>query len=81
MGKTETIKQRTIYVYLPSIEMVGHWKELAESQGVSISKFVISHVENSLRQDEEGFRSRSNLVEENQKLRERLEGMYDDTID
>ena len=40
MGKTETIKQRAIYVYLPSIEMVKRWKELAKSQGASISRFV-----------------------------------------
>ena len=73
MGKTETIKRRAIYVYLPSIEMVEHWKELARRQGTSISKFVMGHVENSLRQDDEGYRSRSSLVEENRELLERLE--------
>ena len=50
--KTETIKQRAIYVYLPSIEMAEEWKKRAEKAGISISKFVIEHVENSLRQEE-----------------------------
>jgi hypothetical protein len=72
MGKTETIKQRAIYVYLPSQETAGRWKKLAEKQGTSISKFVAEHVENSLRQDEFDYRSRSSLIEENQKLRESL---------
>ena len=73
MSKTETIKQRAIYVYLPSIEMVERWKDLAKKQGTSISKFVAEHVENSLMQEEEPeYKSRSSLIEENQKLKERL---------
>ncbi|MCW4020903.1 MAG: hypothetical protein NWF14_06725 [Candidatus Bathyarchaeota archaeon] len=73
MGKTDTIKKRAIYVYLPSQEMASRWKELAEKQGTSISKFVSEHVENSLRQDESSYLSRSFLIEENRKLREGLE--------
>lgn len=74
MGKTETIKKRAIYVYLPSQEMAGRWKQLAEKQGTSISKFVAEHVENSLRQEEEpGYKSRSELSKEIQELREDLE--------
>jgi len=72
MGKTETIKRRAIYVYLPSMEMVERWKRLAEAAGTSISKFVAEHVENSLRQDGEGYRSRGSLIEENLRLREAL---------
>lgn len=72
MGKTETIKRRAIYVYLPSLEMAERWKALAEAAGTSISKFVAEHVENSLRLDEEGYRSRGSLIEENQRLREAL---------
>ena len=69
MGKTETIKKRAIYVYLPSIERVGRWKELAKRQGTSISKFVAEHVENSLRQEEEpGYKSRAELLKETRKL-------------
>ena len=68
--KTETIKERAIYVYLPSHEMVREWKDLAEKQGVSISKFVIEHVEDSLRKEEPSYLSRAELLK---RLRE-LEG-------
>ena len=74
MGKTETIKQRAVYVYLPSQQMTERWKQLAEKQGTSISKFVAEHVENSLRQEQEpGYRSRSELSGEIQELRVQLE--------
>ena len=52
MGKTETIKDRTIYVYLPSLEMVEDWKRRAERAGVSISKFIVERVEDSIRREE-----------------------------
>ena len=55
-GKTKTIKQRVIYVYLPSLEMVEDWKRRAERAGVSLSKFVIERVEDSIRR-EEGYLS------------------------
>lgn len=73
MSKTETIKKRAIYVYLPSQEMTSRWKDQAEKQGVSISKFVAEHVENSLRQEDSDYLSRSFLIDENRKLRDNLE--------
>jgi len=74
LGKTETIKDRAIYVYLPSIEMAERRKERAEKRGTSISKFVLEHVENSLRQEEEpSYKSRGDLLKETRKLREELE--------
>ena len=71
-NKTNTIKQRSIYVYLPSEKMVEKWKETADKQNLSVSKFVIEHVENSLRQEkgEDGFASRVELVEEIRRLTE-----------
>ncbi len=68
MGKTETIKQRSIYVYLPSHDMVQRWKTLAKNSGTSISQFVAEHVENSLREEEAEYKSRSTLIEENRNL-------------
>lgn len=63
-GKTETIKDRAIYVYLPSLEIVGDWKRRAEKAGVSISKFVIERVEDSIRREEGegGYLSRAELI-------------------
>jgi hypothetical protein len=77
-GKTETIKQRSIYVYLPSNDIVNEWKNLAKKSGASVSKFVQEHVMNSLRQEKmEGYEPRIELIkklqitkEENDKLRE-----------
>ena len=68
--KTDTIKDRAIYVYLPSIEMAEKWKRLAKKAKVSISKFVVEHVENSLMQEDENFIPRSELLEEIKRLKE-----------
>ena len=63
-GKTQTIKERAIYVYLPSQEMVEDWKGRAEKAGISISRFVIERVEDSIKHEEgeEGYLSRLELV-------------------
>jgi len=47
-SKTETIKERAIYVYLPNENLEHEWKKHAKKQGTSISKFVIEHVQNSI---------------------------------
>jgi len=78
-GKTETIKDRAIYVYLPSLEMAEDWRRRAERAGVSVSRFVVERVEDSIRREEgeESYLSRAELVkrlrsaeEELKKLRE-----------
>jgi len=63
-GKTRTIKDRAIYVYLPSLEMVEDWKQRAEKAGMSISRFVVERVEESIRREEgeEGYLSRAELI-------------------
>ena len=77
--KTETIKERSIYVYLPSNEMVKAWKKRAKKQGVSISKFVIEHVENSLQQEEDPtYKPRGDLVKEINELRDQIKELSDD---
>jgi len=72
--KTETIKERAIYVYLPSLEMVEDWKQRAEKGGVSISKFVIERVEESIRREEgeEGYLSRAELIKKLRDAEEEL---------
>jgi predicted RNase H-like nuclease (RuvC/YqgF family) len=64
-GKTETIKKRAIYVYLPSQVMVGDWKESATKAGFSISKFVMDRVEDSIRKEEgeEDYLPRLELIQ------------------
>ena len=76
MGKTESIKERAIYVYLPSVEHKERWEKHSERLGVSISKFVIEYVENSLRQEEEpDYKSRSELWKENNELKQQVEDL------
>lgn len=77
--KTDTIKERAIYVYLPSERMVAEWKKRAKKQGASISKFVIEHVENSLQQEEDPlYKPRGELVNEINALKNELRELKDD---
>ena len=80
--KTDTIMRRAVLVYLPTIEMKNKWKEKAEKSGLSISKFIIEHVENSLNQEEnsEFLGSRADLIKRVKELEEEkkeLEAKYD----
>jgi hypothetical protein len=79
-GKTETIKDRAIYVYLPSLEMVEDWKAKAEKAGISISKFVIERVEDSIRREEgeEGYLSRLELIKRLKDSEEELKNLRDE---
>ncbi|MBU4189872.1 MAG: hypothetical protein KJ886_02590 [Candidatus Thermoplasmatota archaeon] len=77
--KTETIKERAIYVYLPSHNMVKDWKGRADNGGLSISKFVIEHVENSLRQEENHtYVPRSKLLEKVKGIEEENKKLMDE---
>jgi hypothetical protein len=78
--KTETIKQRAIYVYLPSLEMAQEWKGRSKKAGTSISKYVIERVEDSFRREdgEEGYTSRLELIERLRKNEEELKKIRDD---
>jgi len=74
LGKTETIKERAIYVYLPSTEQKERWEKCARAQGTSISKFVTEHVENSLRQETEpNYQSRGELGKTIRELKDQLD--------
>ncbi len=47
---SKELKERSLYVYLPSRKMAEEWKERASKQDQSISKFIIEHVLDSIRQ-------------------------------
>ncbi len=71
--KTETIKQRTMYIYLPSEEMVERWKSLSNKSGLSLSKFVKEHVENSVAQEyDDSFVSKADLAKQVGNLEQEL---------
>jgi BMFP domain-containing protein YqiC len=73
-GKTKTVKQRAIYVYLPSLKITEDWKKRAEKAGTSISKFVIERVEDSIRREEgeESYLNRLDLIKRLDKAEEEL---------
>ena len=70
---TKALKQRAIYVYLPSEGQKEKWLNFSEKAGVSISKFVMEAVENSLRQEEPDFKSHSELCKENNELKQQVQ--------
>jgi len=79
-GKTWTIKDRAIYVYLPSLEMVEDWKRRAERAGVSVSRFVVERVEDSIRREEgdESYLSRAELVKRLRSAEEELKRLREE---
>ena len=60
----EGLKERSIYVYLPSEQIAQDWKAKAKKASTSVSEFVFEHVSNSLRQEEgeEGYKARTELI-------------------
>jgi hypothetical protein len=69
----EEIKKRVIYLY-PKLPQVEKWKEAAEKHGMTLSKFVIEHVENSMRQEEDdSYQPRTALVKRIRELEETLD--------
>ncbi|MBN2604185.1 MAG: hypothetical protein JXA91_08650 [Candidatus Thermoplasmatota archaeon] len=77
-SKPNISKERLIYVYLPSHGMLQHWKETANNNNMSISKFVIEHVNNSIQQEEgkDAYTTRAELSEDIQRIKEENIGLY-----
>jgi hypothetical protein len=74
LSKTRTIKERTAYIYLPSLEMFEDWKKRSQTAKMSLSKFVIDRVEDSVRKDEgeEGHLGRIELLRRLKKAEDEL---------
>ena len=69
----ESIRQRAVYVYAPSVQMLEDWRNRARKAHVPLSKFVLEHVNNSIRQEEDTeYQPRSKLIAE---LREKNEAI------
>lgn len=71
MSRTDTIKDRAIYVYLHSVDQKERWEELAEENGMSVSKFVVEQVERGLEEPQE-------RPAEREELEERIEELEDE---
>lgn len=67
MGKTDTIKDRRVDVYLDSLERKERWTELADEEGESLSKFVQKCVEYAIEQGGPDF---AELGEESKQIQQ-----------
>lgn len=72
MGKTETIKERTIWIYLPTHEQKQEWERIAHEKGTSLSKWIIKTIEDGLKVSEGEVKSRNDIDKENKNLRNEI---------
>jgi hypothetical protein len=73
----ESIRDRSVYVYLPSVQLLQDWKGRAKKSHVPLSKFVFEHASNSLRQEdgEESYKPRAELIQELRKKEEEIQNL------
>lgn len=72
MGKTDTIKKRTICIYAPTIEQKEKWEEIAKQNNTSLSKFFIKSMEDSLEESTGEIKTKEEISKENQDLRKEI---------
>ena len=79
LDKTNTIKQRAIYVYLPTEEMVGAWKDRAKERKMSLSKFVVTTVEATVDTlGADAYKRDREILRELEALREDIAGVREE---
>lgn len=77
MGRTETIKERAVWVYLPTIEQKQKWEKLAKKHKTSLSKWAVKTVEDSLEEVDGEVTSREDLARENESLRNEVAHLHE----
>jgi hypothetical protein len=45
LGRTLTLKQRSVYAYVPTKKMLREWKADAKRHGLSLSEYIVRSVE------------------------------------
>jgi len=68
LGKTETIKKRAIWVYVPTLEQREQWDKIAKNNRMPLSKWIVQTIENSILELEDESKSRKDIEEENKNL-------------
>jgi predicted RNase H-like nuclease (RuvC/YqgF family) len=74
MGKTDTIKDRRVDVYVDTIDRKERWSRIADEEGESLSKFVQQCVEYAI---EKGGPDFTELGEESKQIQELEEEVAD----
>ena len=72
MGKTDTIKERRVDVYLDSLERKERWTEQADDAGDSLSKFVQKAVEYAIEQGGPDFSELGERAKHIEELEQRV---------
>ena len=72
MGKTDSINDRRVDVYLESVEKKQRWSELAEDADMSLSKFVQACVQYAISQGGPDFIEAGESAEEIQEMQKEL---------
>ena len=77
MSKSDTIKQRRVDVYLPSLDLKEHWAKLATDAGFkSLSKYIAHVMTVAHGSVQPGF-DLNEILEENEFLKEQLQEAND----
>ena len=63
-GRTGTIKQRSVYVYVPTEEMLEEWKKAAKNYDVSLSRFIVEVVDDAVSKNTKGISKRAEIEAE-----------------
>ena len=61
MGKTETIKERAVWVYAPTIEQRKKWGDIAKVKGMPLSKWIVQTIEESLIELDDDVKTRKGM--------------------
>ncbi|OKY78779.1 MAG: putative nuclease of RNase H fold RuvC/YqgF family [Candidatus Methanohalarchaeum thermophilum] len=72
MGKTDSIKQRRVDVYLDSLERKKKWKKIAENQDDSLSKFIQKAVQYAIDHGGPNFKELGNKAKQIQELQNQI---------
>jgi len=78
MGKTETIKERRVDVYLDSLERKERWNELADEADESLSTFVQQCVKYAIKQGGPDFAEIGEQSKQIQELEKTIDELRED---
>jgi hypothetical protein len=63
-GRTETLKQRAVYLYVPTEKMLAKWKTEADRFGMSLSSFLVEVIDDAMRRNPAGLTPREKVEKE-----------------
>ncbi|MBM4237373.1 MAG: hypothetical protein FJ151_02685, partial [Euryarchaeota archaeon] len=78
LGKSKTIKERTVYLYVPTKDMLDEWKREAGRHGLSLSRFLVEVIDDAVRRSPEGITPRERIKEELQRASSELNSLREE---